>query len=93
MVDDTFKEYFTEEQLTQLAQRRENLGDQHIQQAEAEWGELIPKVDAAIAAGMEPASLEAQQLAAQWMGLLEGFHGGDAGLRDSMYRMQAGEGL
>jgi DNA-binding transcriptional MerR regulator len=91
MVDDTFKEYFTEEQRTQLAQRREKLGDQHIQQAEAEWGELIPKVDAAIAAGMDPASPEAQKLAVRWMELLEGFHGGDAGLRDSLYRMQAGE--
>lgn len=91
MVDDTFKEYFTEEQLTQLAQRREELGEQQIRHAEAQWGELIPKVDAAIAAGMDPASPEAQHMAAQWMELLEGFHGGDAGLRDSMYRMQAGE--
>lgn len=91
MVDETFKEYFTEEQLTQLAQRREELGEQQIRHAEAQWGELIPKVDAAIAAGMDPASLEAQHMAAQWMELLEGFHGGDAGLRDSMYRMQAGE--
>lgn len=62
-----------------------------IRHAEAQWGELIPKVDAAIAAGMDPASPEAQHMAAQWMELLEGFHGGDAGLRDSMYRMQAGE--
>ncbi|MEV6560494.1 MerR family transcriptional regulator [Nocardia sp. NPDC051756] len=91
MVDDTFKQYFTEGQLTQLAQRREELGEQRIRQVEAAWGELIPKVDAAIAAGMDPTTPEAQQLAAQWMELLEGFHGGDAGLRDSMYRMQAGE--
>ncbi|MFI6172579.1 MerR family transcriptional regulator [Nocardia sp. NPDC051052] len=88
MVDDTIKEYFTEEQLTQLAQRREALGEQRIQQAEAQWGELVPKVDAAIAAGMDPSAPEAQTLAAQWMELLEGFHGGDAGLRDSMYQMQ-----
>ncbi|MFI9403334.1 MerR family transcriptional regulator [Nocardia sp. NPDC052316] len=91
MVDDTFKEYFTEAQVTQLAQRREELGEQHIRQAEADWVELIGKVDAAISAGMDPASPEAQKLAARWMGLLEGFHGGDAGLRDSLYRMQAGE--
>lgn len=91
MVDDTFKEYFTAEQLTQLARRREELGEQRIRHAEAQWGELIPKVDAAIAAGMDPTSPEAQQLAARWMELLEGFHGGDAGLRDSLYRMQAGE--
>ncbi|WP_280402150.1 MerR family transcriptional regulator [Nocardia carnea] len=91
MVDDTFKQYFTERQLTQLAERREELGEQHIRHTEAQWSELIPKVDAAIAAGMDPASPEAQQLAAQWMELLEGFHGGDPGLRDSLYQMQAGE--
>lgn len=91
MVDDTFKQYFTEEQLTQLAQRREALGEEQIRQAEAEWGELIPKVDAAIEEGMDPASPQAQQLAARWMDLLEGFHGGDDGLRDSLYRMREGE--
>ncbi len=63
MVDDTFKEYFTEGQLTQLAQRREDLGEEHIRQAEAGWAVLIPKVDAAIAAGVDPASREAQQMA------------------------------
>ncbi|MEV3960676.1 MerR family transcriptional regulator [Nocardia sp. NPDC050193] len=91
MVDDTFKEYFTEGQLTQLAQRREDLGEEQIRQAEAGWAELIPKVDAAIASGMDPSTPEAQRMAAQWMELLEGFHGGDPGLRDSLYRMQAGE--
>ncbi|NUS91821.1 MAG: TipAS antibiotic-recognition domain-containing protein, partial [Nocardia sp.] len=91
MVDDTFKEYFDEGQLTQLARRREELGEDHIRQVEAEWGELIPKVDAAIAAGMDPTTPEAQRMAARWMELLEGFHGGDEGLRDSLYRMQARE--
>ncbi|MGW0182756.1 MerR family transcriptional regulator [Nocardia sp. NPDC003345] len=91
MVDDTFKEYFTDAQLTQLAQRREELGDQRIRQAEAQWSVLIPQVDAAIAAGMDPSAPEARRMAAQWMELLEGFHGGDAGLRDSLYEMQARE--
>ncbi|MFD4458986.1 MerR family transcriptional regulator [Nocardia sp. NPDC058480] len=91
MVDDTIKEYFTEAQLTQLALRRETLGEQHIQQAEADWAELIPEVDAAIAAGMDPTAPEAQRMAARWMELLDEFHGGDPGLRDSMYRMQAEE--
>ncbi|MGH3800853.1 MAG: hypothetical protein ACRDTD_12080 [Pseudonocardiaceae bacterium] len=30
-----------------------------------------------------------QALARRWMELLELFHGGDSGLRDSIYRMQA----
>lgn len=91
MVDDTIKQYFTQEQVTQLALRREELGEQHIEQAEANWAELIPAVDAAIAAGMDPTAPAAQQMAARWMGLLEEFHGGDPGLRESMYRMQAEE--
>ncbi|MCU1641388.1 MAG: MerR family transcriptional regulator [Nocardia sp.] len=91
MVDEILEQYFTQEQLAQLAQRREELGEQHIQRAESAWGELIPQVDAAIAAGMDPTSVQAQQLAARWMQLLEGFHGGDAGLRDSMNRMYTGD--
>ncbi|MEU6583115.1 MerR family transcriptional regulator [Nocardia sp. NPDC046763] len=89
MVDDTVKQYFTQEQLAQLAQRREEFGELHVQQVEAGWGELIPQVDAAIEAGLDPASPQARQLAERWMGLLEQFHGGDPGLRDSLYRMQA----
>ncbi|CAM4201246.1 MerR family transcriptional regulator [Nocardia ninae] len=89
MVDDTVKQYFTQEQLAQLAHRREQSGEPHIEQVEAGWGELISQVDAAIEAGLDPASPQAHQLAARWMRLLEEFHGGDPGLRDSLYRMQA----
>ncbi|MEV4127371.1 hypothetical protein [Nocardia sp. NPDC049707] len=46
-------------------------------------------------AGRRTASREAgpglTRGAAQRMALSEGFHGGDAGLRDGLYRMQAGE--
>jgi len=52
------------------------------------WAELISEVSAAIDSGVDPASNEAKALAARWMALLEGFHGGDEGLRDSLYRMQ-----
>lgn len=91
MVDDILEQYFTPEQLAQLAQRREDLGEQQIQRAESAWSELIPQVDAAIEAGMDPTSVPAQQLAARWMGLLEEFHGGDAGLRESMTQMYTGD--
>ncbi len=40
-------------------------------------------------AGTDPSAPKAQALARRWMELLEFFHGGDTGLRDSMYRMQA----
>ncbi|MFF2555196.1 MerR family transcriptional regulator [Nocardia sp. NPDC058058] len=90
MVDDILEKHFTPDQLAQLAQRREELGEQQIQRAESSWSELIPEVDAAIEAGMDPTSAQAQQLAARWMDLLEEFHGGDAGLREGMNRMYTG---
>lgn len=88
-VDDTIKQYFSEEQLAQLAERRATLGESAIAEVEAAWPTLIARVQAAVDAGVDPASTQAQELAAEWMGLLEQFHGGDEGLRGSLYRMQA----
>lgn len=88
-VDDTVKKYFSEEQLADLAERREQVGEQAITDVQAAWPKLIERVRAAVDTGLDPATPQAQKLAAEWMGLLEQFHGGDAGLRDSLYRMQA----
>ena len=55
----------------------------------AEWPQLIAQVQAELDAGTDPGAPTVQALAGRWMGLLEFFHGGDPGLRDSLYRMQA----
>lgn len=86
-VDDMVEKYFDKAQLADLAERRAMLGEEAITAVETSWQELIPRVDAALSAGMDPASPEAQEMARQWMGLLEQFHGGDEGLRDSLYLM------
>lgn len=88
-VDDTVKKYFSQAQLADLAERRERLGDGAIVEVEAGWAELLPQVTHAVESGMDPASPPAQTLAVRWMELLEQFHGGDAALRESLYRMQA----
>ena len=88
-VDDTIKQYFTDEQLAELAERRAEFGEDAINDVQVQWSQLIPRVQAAVDAGMDPASAQAQELAVQWMGLLQAFHGGDQGLRDSLYQMQA----
>ncbi len=88
-VDDTIKQYFSDEQLVQLAERRATLGEPAIAEVEAAWPPLIARVQAAVDAGVDPSSTEAQELAVEWMGLLEQFHGGDEGLRTSLYRMYA----
>jgi len=88
-MDETVTKYLTEDQLADLADRREQLGEDAIAQTQAGWAELLPKVGRALESGIDPSSAEAQVMAARWMELLEQFHGGDAGLRDNLYRMQA----
>ncbi|MEU3452422.1 MerR family transcriptional regulator [Micromonospora sp. NPDC006766] len=88
-VDDTIRNYFSEEQLAALGQRREQLGEAAIRDVQDEWPRLIAQVQAELVAGTDPADPRVRALAARWMKLLEAFHGGDPGLRDSLYRMQA----
>lgn len=88
-VDETVERYFSEEQLAELAERREQVGEQAIADVQQRWQTLIPRVQRAVEAGTDPAAAEAQDMAREWMELLEQFHGGDEQLRDSLYRMQA----
>lgn len=88
-VDETVKQYFSDAQLADLAERREQVGEQAIADVESGWGELLPRVAEAVESGMDPASPQALAMAEQWMGLLEQFHGGNDKLRQSLYRMQA----
>ncbi len=88
-MDEMMRRYFTEEQLTALSQRWERLGEQATTAVQAEWPQLIAQVQAEMDAGTDPATPRAQALARRWMELLDFYHGGDTGLRDSMYRMYA----
>jgi hypothetical protein len=88
-VDDTIKQYFSEEQLADLAERRAELGEQAITDVEEAWPELMGEVQAAVDDGVDPATPRAQELAARWEGLVAQFHGGNEGLRDSLDRMYA----
>lgn len=85
---ETFNNYFTDEQLAALEARRQELGEDTIRATEREWPELIAAVQAEMDAGTDPAEPKVQALAARWAELLEGFHGGDPGLRDGLYRMR-----
>ncbi len=87
-MEQTFGNYFSADQRSQLEQRREQRGQQVIDSEIAEWPQLIARVQAEMDAGTGPDDPEVQELARRWMELLESFHGGDEGLRDSLYRMQ-----
>ena len=79
--------YYTPEQMEQMKQRREMLGEDHIRQAEAEWPELMAKVQAEMDRGTDPADERVQALARRWKELVEEFTGGDPGIAKSVGRM------
>lgn len=88
-VDDKIRKHFNDEQLAVLAERREEIGDEAIAEVETRWADLIPRVHEAATQGVDPAAPEAQDMAHEWMALIESFHGGDEGLRHALYEMQA----
>jgi DNA-binding transcriptional MerR regulator len=79
--------YYTPEQMEQMKQRRETLGEDHIRQVEAEWPELMAKVQAEMDKGTDPADERVQALARRWKELVEEFTGGDPGIAKSVGRM------
>lgn len=82
-----FDKYFTKEQMDQLKQRGETVGEERIRQVEAEWPTLIAEVRAEMGKGTDPSSPVVQALAARWRGLVNEFTGGDAGIAKSVSTM------
>ncbi|MFL5870260.1 MAG: MerR family transcriptional regulator [Solirubrobacterales bacterium] len=86
------EKYYTPEQLEQLAERREALGDEAIRKAEADWASLIAEAQELRASGAGPTDPRAAALADRWAALVAQFTGGDIGIHDSLNRMYEGEG-
>jgi MerR family transcriptional regulator, thiopeptide resistance regulator len=79
--------YYTQEQLEYLEERRREVGEERIRQAEAEWADLIERVRAEMEAGTDPSSERVQALARRSMQLVEEFTGGDPGIERSLSNM------
>lgn len=79
--------YYTPEQMEELKQRREALGEDRIRQAEGEWKELMEQVQAEMDQGTDPADERVQQLARRWMGLVQELTGGNPGITQSLGRI------
>ncbi len=84
-----FETYYTPEQLADLAQRREDLGEQGMVEAQNAWTQLYADAQAAAEAGLDPTGPEGRDLAARKRALIEAFTGGDAGIEQSLGRMVA----
>ena len=75
-----FDKYYTPEQMAELKQRGETLGQEHIREVEAEWPQLIAQVQAEMDQGTDPADERVQRLARRWQELVQEFTGGDPGI-------------
>jgi MerR family transcriptional regulator, thiopeptide resistance regulator len=84
--------YYTPEQLEQLAERRDALGEERLREYEREWAELIAAFERERVAGTGPADPRLRPLAEQWRALIRAFTGGDSGIHDSLSRMYSEEG-
>jgi DNA-binding transcriptional MerR regulator len=83
---DFVNKYYTEEQLAELKSR----WNPDLQtKAEGDWGALMRDVEAAVAAGEDPASDRSQALAARWQRLIDAFTGGNAGIAENLKRVYA----
>jgi DNA-binding transcriptional MerR regulator len=87
------EKYYTPEQLEQLEERREALGEEGMRKAEADWAALIAEAEEVRASGAAPTDPRAAALADRWASLVARFTGGDAGIHDSLNRMYATEGV
>jgi DNA-binding transcriptional MerR regulator len=85
--------YYTPDQLEQLEQRRDALGDDGMRKAQADWAALIAEAEQLRASGAAPTDPRAAALAERWAALVAQFTGGDAGIHDSLNRMYDTEGV
>jgi hypothetical protein len=83
------KKYYSEAALADLAERGKQWSPEMLRQVERDWADLIREVEAAHAAGENPASEHAQALAARWQKLLAGFTGGNPEVQAGLKRLYA----
>lgn len=78
------EKHYTPQQLQQLAERREALGEDTIRAVEAEWPRLFEQVGTEMDAGTDPSNPRVQALIDRWDELVAMFTGGDAAIRQSL---------
>lgn len=86
------EKYYTPEQLEYLKQRKRIVGEERIQQVQAEWTDLFQRFKLEMEKGSDPAGEPVQALARKSMSLIQEFTGGDAGIERSLGRMYQEEG-
>lgn len=104
--DDWHKKYFSDEQLQTMQQLREdaytaedkeklaargtNWTEADQQVANQRWGLLFARAKRLVAEGQDPASPESQELAKDWLGLVQEFTQGDPGITAGLGKFYKG---
>lgn len=78
---DFVKQYYSQQQLDELAKRGT---PEILAKAQQDWSCLIKDVETAVANGLDPSSQTAQELASRWSDLIFQFTQGDAGIEQSL---------
>jgi DNA-binding transcriptional MerR regulator len=84
--------YYTPEQLAQLSERADALGEEALKRAQDDWTRLIAEVEAERVAGTDPADPRLTPLVDRWNALINQFTGGDPGIRASLQKLYETEG-
>ena len=84
--------YYTPEQLAELEQRREALGEDKIREAEQEWAEIFVTLKTEMDKGTDPADPKLRPIGERSRELLEMFTGGNPGIEKSLKTMYETEG-
>lgn len=79
--------YYTPEQLEYLKQRREQVGEERMQQAPNDWSNLYAAFQAELDKGSDPASPQVQELVKRRNALIAEFTGGNTGIEQSLTRL------
>lgn len=83
---------FSEKEWEVVKAQGKKLGDDHIRAVEAEWPELIKKVQGLIKDGVDAKDPQVTPLAKRWMELVKEFTGGHKGVEQKVGNMYQGQG-
>lgn len=87
-----FEKYYSENNLSKLADRTKTLGTEQMHAYEQEWSDLILSVKEEIHKGASITSPTVQDCARQWLRLMDVFTGGDKSIAQSLGQMYKQEG-
>lgn len=92
MLEALQEKYFTPEQMQLFKQKREQLGQAHLERMQETWAQVIAQIRAEMDKGTDPAAPKVQVLARRWQDLVAQSTGGDPQVEQSLKRLWQEQG-